>query len=121
MIIFSFIQDNGQTLVNTGFVGREQSAARSQSYQGVKSGILTATKCNLSHAEGDNRRSCILYVSFSTLIKRAHWISPSLTPPPLPLLSVEGQFYLHAESSYFLGIVLVLSPVEQLLCFVHIS
>lgn len=52
MIIFSFIQDNGPTLVNTVFVGREQSPSHSQSYQGVKSGILTATKCNLFHTEG---------------------------------------------------------------------
>ena len=52
MIIFSFIQDNRQTLENTEFVGREQSALHSQSYQGVKSGILTATKCNLFHTEG---------------------------------------------------------------------
>lgn len=52
MIIFSFIQDNGPTLENTVFVGREQCASHSQSYQGVKSGILTATKCNLFHTEG---------------------------------------------------------------------
>lgn len=48
MIIISFIQDSA------GFSeggGRRESAV-SQSYQGVKSGILTATKCNLFGGEG---------------------------------------------------------------------
>lgn len=53
MIKFSFIQDKWVYFGECSICqGSEQSPSHSQSYQGVKSGILTATKCNLFYTEG---------------------------------------------------------------------
>lgn len=56
---------------------------------------------------------CILRVSFSTLIKRAHWIPPP--PLLLVLLSMEGRVYRCAESVHSSQTEPVLSSALKLL------